>query len=402
MKAYDIINTEVFVERILQNMNNKALYIKNINIKAVRHLKNIFIDFKGNKGNILILTGKNGSGKTSVLNAMKEYLSVLANDTMYYYDNAEDLDDMDISFEFNMPNKKINISYNDGNLIFAFYSADRAYKAIISKHVEAVKFNNAYGIDEYPGTEFVKYLVDLKMKQALAAAKNNVKRQQEIQAWFDNFEGIMKRIYKDDSLELLFDDDNFTFTIKVNGREPFDFNTMASGYAAIMDIVLDLMGRMHSGMSGTDFFDKSGIVLIDEIDAHLHLELQRDIISILVSIFPNIQFVVSTHSPYVLGNAEGAIIYDLEKQICVYDGLTDIPYDGIVKGYFESEVLSEQLKSKFERYKEITAKKELSDDDFEELAKLEIYLDEIPDYLALGITTEYRRLKLEFENREDI
>lgn len=44
----------------------------------------------------------------------------------------------------------------------------------------------------------------------------------------------------------------------------------------------------------------------------------------------------------------------------------------------------------------------LSDDEFSEIAELELYLDEIPDYLAIDITTEYKRLKLEFINREDI
>ena len=42
------------------------------------------------------------------------------------------------------------------------------------------------------------------------------------------------------------------------------------------------------------------------------------------------------------------------------------------------------------------------DDDFEEIADLEMFLDEIPDYLALNITTEYQRLKAEFEKREDL
>lgn len=44
----------------------------------------------------------------------------------------------------------------------------------------------------------------------------------------------------------------------------------------------------------------------------------------------------------------------------------------------------------------------ITDDDLEEIAKLEMFLDEIPDYLALDIATEYSRLKLDFQNREDI
>ena len=45
---------------------------------------------------------------------------------------------------------------------------------------------------------------------------------------------------------------------------------------------------------------------------------------------------------------------------------------------------------------------ELTNEDFDEISELELYLNEISDYLALGITTEYQRLKQELRNRENI
>ena len=149
-------------------------------------------------------------------------------------------------------------------------------------------------------------------------------------------------------------------------------------------------------------FDLPGIVLIDEIETHLHLELQKQIMHILTSLFPNIQFIVSTHSPFVLNSLDNVVIYDLENRILVQNGLADIPYDGIVKGYFQVDTLSDTLKQKFEKYKTLVHKSELTDDDFEEIAELEMFLDEIPDYLALDITTEYQQLKAELMQREDI
>ena len=82
--------------------------------------------------------------------------------------------------------------------------------------------------------------------------------------------------------------------------------------------------------------------------------------------------------------------------------MADIPYDGIVEGYFKADKLSDKLKEKFARYQVLIHKETLTDNDFEEIANLEMFLDEIPDYLALGITTEYQRLKLELSKREDI
>ena len=75
--------------------------------------------------------------------------------------------------------------------------------------------------------------------------------------------------------------------------------------------------------------------MIDEIEAHLHLELQKKIMPILTGIFPNIQFIVTTHSPFILNSIENTVIYDLANHMLVNtpEGLSNIPYDGIVEGY---------------------------------------------------------------------
>lgn len=79
--------------------------------------------------------------------------------------------------------------------------------------------------------------------------------------------------------------------------------------------------------------------------------------------------------------------------------MKNLPYEGIVEGYFKVDVLSKELREKFERYKVLVSKEELSDEEYEEIDRLEYYLDEIPDYLAKQLTAEYSRMKLEFSNR---
>ena len=160
--------------------------------------------------------------------------------------------------------------------------------------------------------------------------------------------------------------------------------------------------RMQKQIQRSFVFHLPGIVLIDEIETHLHLELQRNIMPLLTTIFPNIQFIVTSHSPFILNSLEGVVIYDLEKHLLVENGLGNIPYDGIVDGYFGVDKLSDSLKGKFNRYKYLVKKKKLSDNEVGEIAELEFYLDDIPDYLAINIATEYQKLKLEFINREDI
>ena len=58
-----------------------------------------------------------------------------------------------------------------------------------------------------------------------------------------------------------------------------------------------------------------GIVLIDELETHLHIELQKKIFPFLIEFFPRLQFIVTTHSPYILNSIANAKAYDLEKQI---------------------------------------------------------------------------------------
>lgn len=97
---------------------------------------------------------------------------------------------------------------------------------------------------------------------------------------------------------------------------------------------------------------------------------------------------------------DDVVIYDLEKHLLVEQGLSDVPYSGIVEGYFNADELSKELKEKFEKYKVLATKPQLDADDYEQIADLEMYLDEIPDYLALKLTTEYQELKTQLRARE--
>lgn len=146
-------------------------------------------------------------------------------------------------------------------------------------------------------------------------------------------------------------------------------------------------------------YDLEGIVLIDKIETHLHIALQKQIVPMLTELFPNIQFIMTTHSPFILNSAPNSVIYDLENRMLVKNGLTNLPYEGIVEGYFGADLLSQELREKFDRYRKLIQKSDLMDADYAEVAELELYLDEVPDYLALSFAAEYSRLKLEFSNR---
>lgn len=405
-------------------------FLTSVDIVKVRHLQNITIPLSKEKRKHLIMTGKNGSGKTSVLDSLAAFFGFLIGSDFYSKEELQqNIDDnrkllptgkteedkrkteernrFIAMWEEKMHHwtdgavtscnsfATLREKYADGQFILAYYKADRLSKVEISSTIESIQLKDKYNLGETPGTKLVKYMVGMKATQAFALQKKDEKRAAEIEDWFARFEGILKKIFDDSSLRLDFDIDNFKFHILQDNREPFDFNTMSSGYSAVFDIINDLMMRME----GKKNYSTEGIVLIDEIETHLHLELQRVILPFLTELFPNIQFIVTTHSPFVLNSIDNAVIYDLETQKLVEDGLANYPYDGIVEGYFHADKLSSDLRRKVDRYQELVGKLELTDEDYAEIVELEQDLNEIPDYLSPEIASEYRRLKLEFSNR---
>lgn len=377
----------------------ERLYITKLTINKVRHLKNISIPLSENQIKHLILTGKNGSGKTSVIEALARYLDkIFTGERENAFRNCQ----KELDIKLNNKIESIPELADKYHYILAYYDAARVFQAEQPRQIEKVKLEDYYGLTDFPRKEFVKYLLDLKMTEALARNNNKTEKADEIQTWFAKLEQLLKQIFDDKTVELEFDEETFEFHILQHGKEPFDFNTLSSGYQAVLDIILDIIMRMQNQTQRSFDFNLPGIVLIDEIETHLHLELQKNIMPFLTTIFPNIQFIVTSHSPFILNSIRNVVIYDLEKNLLVENGLDNVPYDGIVEGYFGADKLSDALKQKFERYKTLVKKKCLSDEELNEIAELELYLDDIPDYLALGISTEYQELKLEFMNREDI
>lgn len=411
----------------------ESIYITHIEIESLRHLKNINIKLSNDTKKHLIITGKNGCGKTSLLEAVSTYVNSIVtnknfNNYPVYLKNNIDwlIKEKDpqkinnyeegiklyerkiketrqgLNIDFNLQPALIYKSFQNGQFVLAYYNANRMFKAEEVKNIEKISFNDHYSIGEKPSFQFVKYLADLKVTQALALAKNNMEKAHQIEQWFDSFEQLLKNIFEDETLSLVFDEDTFKFSIAMANRELFDFNSLSSGYAAVLDIVVDIIMRMEKYANKKFEYNMPGIVLIDEIETHLHLAMQKNVMAMLTTLFPNIQFIVSTHSPFILNSIDDVVIYDLENHTLVENGLTDIPYKGIVEGYFEVDSLSKELKEKFEKYKQLVQKEHLEIEDFAEIARLQMYLEEIPDYLALDISTEYQALKLEFERRSDL
>jgi predicted ATP-binding protein involved in virulence len=90
------------------------------------------------------------------------------------------------------------------------------------------------------------------------------------------------------------------FAVKIGG-ETMDITQLSDGYKTLLSLVIDLASRM--ALANPDMINPlqaQAIVLIDEIDLHLHPEWQRRVVGDLTTVFSNTQFILTTHSPYIV------------------------------------------------------------------------------------------------------
>ena len=347
------------------------VFITDLTIHKVRHLKNIHIPLSEDERKHLILTGKNGSGKTSVLESLKNFI----------WDNLQSHHIVSGGPLYDAKVKEISVAFNDqdrfrkyigsGHCLIAFYKARRQADMTIPKGLNKIAVKKQYKIDEYPGKEFIQYIVNLKAEKSFARDENDQKTVKNIEEWFKIFEKSLKEIFEDPSLKLEFDRKNYNYKILQEGKDPFDFNTMADGYSAIIDVVTDLILRMEKHK--TKGYDIQGVVLIDELETHLHIALQKKIFPFLTRFFPRIQFIVTTHSPFILNSIDNTVIYDLENKFIVSD-LSGYSYDGIVEGFFDNDKYSELIKNKIEIYEQLLNQEKRTEAEEEQMRDLRMYL----------------------------
>ena len=120
------------------------------------------------------------------------------------------------------------------------------------------------------------------------------------------------------------DNDNEVYFIFCDGREVRS-DLLSDGYRRLVSIVIDLAFRcalLNKVMYGDEAYKQThGTFIIDEIDEHLHPELQVRILKALHNTFPKIQFIVSTHAPLVMSSVENTpdnVVYKLEYNDGVY------------------------------------------------------------------------------------
>ena len=112
------------------------------------------------------------------------------------------------------------------------------------------------------------------------------------------------------------DPPRFMVTIETGGKsEKLALDQLSGGYRAVLALAADLAWRMAQGNPHLeDPLESEAIVLVDEVDLHLHPSWQQRILDDLSRTFPNTQFIVSTHSPQVLTTVMPKHIVELFRE----------------------------------------------------------------------------------------
>lgn len=387
-------------------------FVREIKIDRLFHLKDLEISIPDSASPHLIITGMNGSGKTVLLQIMADLLQLVIRDSnetgfnikVYSKSSLNEYEDV-YGVETSLgaikcscfDTRGVQIGFELNEFVFAYYQADRSFKMIepVSPQKPVVVTDD---IRHNSSEQFINFLVDLKFQELLAISNKDSQRSSEINSWFNTFEGLLRELFEDEELTLQFSQqDSYSFNVSTRGQT-FGFNEMSDGYKAALNIVADLILRMHKQGKLSDVFTKEGIVLIDEIETHLHLSLQKMIMPFLTGVFPNIQFIVTTHSPFVLSSMPNAVAYDLEHQE-VISNLTEYSYEALAEGYFGVKTPSSYSEMRLNDFRRLLEKAQWSEADRIKIKNLKEDFEKIPEVVSPLIVGEYKRLSIKYADK---
>jgi predicted ATP-binding protein involved in virulence len=180
--------------------------------------------------------------------------------------------------------------------------------------------------------------------------------------------------------------------------ENLPLRILSDGIKSTLSMIADIAYRMailNPQLLDDILEETSGVVLIDEIDMHLHPSWQKKIISVLKKIFPKVQFVFTTHSPSVLSNVSN-------KNVLILDNFEIYSLENMTYGKDIEAILREVMRVQV-RPKEVIDKLELFNDLLDENNLLEAkkILKELEEILGKDDSEVVeRRISLELEEIE--
>lgn len=330
--------------------------IHNLKLTNFRKFDNLNVEFS--KSNISIIIGINGTGKTSILDALSyiidsavwhssglPIISTLKNNIKIGCDIAsiksKGVDNENREFDFEKDIKfydslssdtnsglNLNTNHQNGLPVFRYFRDFRMFGNNIKTDIKDERFHAYLGWDSI--TVHFKQFSDWYMELI------NLENQEKINKGDINYE-IPINSYVKKSFNLFLNKLNSTIDEIVirqdehsnkrnlflkKGHEYLSFEHLSAGEKSAITMFLDITYRASMLNPKFETLEKcKGIILIDEIDLHLHPRLQSSILPALQAVFPNLQFIVTTHSPHIINqfHSDNLIILRDDKIVDNYE-----------------------------------------------------------------------------------
>ena len=396
--------------------------IKSLKLKNIGPFRDAFIDFTGDnieKPPITIITGENGTGKTIILDAIRGLL--LGRYGKIERNIARDENDFLIDASFSFPQKEsdfykfdpdISIQTDKFNKHFRFITTNESINQKFSNQsIEKEKWIINYWTSRLPTDNFeLKNLVAPKPENYLINALNgiqpnievtqlicffdylkssdNTKEKKQGEFLFEKLKKIIKYSLIDGEFKYV-ERSTLTPIMHQTGND-ISLDKLSSGNLYLIQRLVSLLGQMYSVhvLNNTkieDLCNAPGLLLIDEAENHLHPKWQKSFLNSILDFFPNLQIIVTTHSPFIVSSVENANIY-VSKSMQDYSIVenktseySNKPVEEILLSpVFDTSSFNAEISKLIEDRKQA-----VENDDKEKVDNLEIKLKQInPEYFS--------------------
>lgn len=315
--------------------------IENLHIKNIGPFKEAVIEFATEYNEatdeqpVTIITGMNGAGKSIVIDAIRAALSGQQLERDIVADTNDFSIEMDVIFNGNTMHLSTS-TLKDGHIKGADYT--NISKPLAFGYDVLGPVNNwviDYWSSKSPSDPFkINNMTNIRHEKALEGVMLGKKSHLDLINFICHIDYLrtsempsekelgnqmyekMKIIINqclDNGLFKYVRRTDLTPIIEQNGIE-LSFDKLSSGNIFLIEHLLLLMCKMYSisvlnQLPPRQIFEIPGLLLIDEIETHLHPKWQKKILGIIRSLFPNLQIILTTHSPFVVASMDGARIY---------------------------------------------------------------------------------------------
>ncbi|MEA5457677.1 AAA family ATPase [Arcicella sp. LKC2W] len=315
-------------------------YITSIYVNDCYTYQNFNIDLIQHKPlSHLILTGKNGSGKSTILRSLNLHISKALTENQDGNYVLSDSMKIKPSYRFDF----LPFFFDKRKeIVYSYLSPQRNSKVNdVSVPTKQDDFKqqlekNYDKSSDYFINNFMQFLVNKKVAQAFAQLDNNQVEIDKINIFFQQLESSFRKIFEDEKLKITFNKDALKITFLLGDGRELSFNDLSDGISALLSIIMDLFLRVEliRDEVGNKTYNPCGIVLIDEPETHLHYSLQYNVLPILTNLFPNVQFIVASHSAAIVSSIKNVTIFDLVSKEVLSDDAIGKSFSELMVSHF--------------------------------------------------------------------